>query len=384
MNDRRSTDRLLSAWLELQAPASAPDDLRTDIHSATASIRPRPGWVARIGGHHMDVITGGAGRRKLSLAPILLVVGLLLALVAGAIYVGSTRQPDQLALVPPSVPPSAAQPTQASIAPPTLSPDAPTGLIAFTRAGVDRNIAVAPPDGGSIRALITTPGDDDQPAWSIDNSQIAWSGQPGIWIANADGTGAAQFTDGGTMDRGPAWSPDGSQLVFASSRDGDLDLYTQHLGQTDITPLTTNDVDDDQPSWSAVANRIAFASSRGATRDVWTMNPDGSDLVQLTGDEGNEEGPAWSPDGSKIAFSSDREGTSFIYVMNADGSEVERLVAGSAIEDDPTWSPDGRFIAFQRSPSPSAIVIVDVESHQEVGSISQGMNDLMEPAWRAP
>jgi hypothetical protein len=47
MNDRRSPERLLAAWFELEAPLGAPDELRDDIHGATRRIRPRPAWLAR-------------------------------------------------------------------------------------------------------------------------------------------------------------------------------------------------------------------------------------------------------------------------------------------------------------------------------------------------
>ena len=389
MNDRRSPDRLLPAWFESDAPAAAPEALRTDIYRATASIRPRPAWLARLGGNPMDVIAGGAGRRTSRLVPVLLILGvLLLALVIGAIYVGSPRPDDQLTVVPPSVQASgrpAASPGQASPSPQTSPVAGLSGLIAFTRitAGGNNDIAITPPDGSRIDMLITTPGNDDMPAWSPDNTHIAWSGLVGITVATSEGKGVTTITDGGKKDRDPAWSPDGSILVYASSRDGDLDLYAQPRAHPEAIRLTQNDIDDSNPSWSAAANRIAFASKRDASRDIWTMKPDGSDLVRLTGSEGEEDDPAWSPDGSRIAFTSDRDGSSAVYVMNADGTGVERLTGGTTIESDPTWSPDGRFIAFHRSWNASAIVIVEIDTHREVGSITQRNSDFQWPAWRA-
>jgi len=123
MNDRRSTDRLLAAWLELEAPASAPDELRTDIHRATARIRPVPPWRARLGGHHMDVITGGAGRRDTRLIPLLALLGLLLAAALAAAWVGSHRNPANdltVADVSPSASPTATPATP--VASPTQAP----------------------------------------------------------------------------------------------------------------------------------------------------------------------------------------------------------------------------------------------------------------------
>src|SRR4029079_13952605 len=101
MNDTRTPDRLLAAWFTSEAPASAPDALRTDIIRATAAIRPRPAWLARLRGNPMDVIVGGAGRRNSRLVPVLIILGILLALAIGAIYVGSPRPDDQLTVVPP-------------------------------------------------------------------------------------------------------------------------------------------------------------------------------------------------------------------------------------------------------------------------------------------
>jgi streptogramin lyase len=106
MNDRRSTEHLLETWFEIEAPVSAPEALKSDIDRATADVRPRPAWLARLGGHHMDVIEGGARRRNVSLVPILVILALVLvAVAAGAAFIGS--QPRDPLAVGPSAPASA-------------------------------------------------------------------------------------------------------------------------------------------------------------------------------------------------------------------------------------------------------------------------------------
>lgn len=125
MNDPRSTDRLLAAWFEVEAPASAPDALRIDIHRATSASRPRPAWLARLRGNSMDVIEGGATRRGPRLAPALaLLILLLIALLAAVALVGSRPpQPDPLAVVPSAAASSAASPI---VRPSTLASASPT------------------------------------------------------------------------------------------------------------------------------------------------------------------------------------------------------------------------------------------------------------------
>jgi len=269
--------------------------------------------------------------------------------------------------------------------PEITSPPGLTGLIAFSRVNLgSATIMVTAPDGSGTSSLISGLAQNVQPAWSPDGTKIAWATMSGIRVARADGTGGVSLTNDG-RDRNPAWSPDGSLIVFASSRDGGVDLYTQPVGGGDLKRLTEDAAEDNQPSWSAIANRIAFASARGGTHDIWTMKPDGTDLAQLTGAEGQDEAPAWSPDGSKIAFASNRDGgTSLIYLMNADGSGVERLSTGANAERDPAWSPDGRFVAFSMSDSNSVLVIVDVSTREVVNTMSQARTEWSYPAWRKP
>ena len=337
-------------------------------------------------------LSGKAGPAILIAAVAL--VAILAILFAGGILDGASATPSpSVAQVspPPSTGPTAVASAPASVAPsesaspsPTVPPG-PTGFIAFTKViSGNADIVVASADGSTITPLISAPGSDVQFAWSRDNTQIAWAAKDGIRIAKADGSDQVQFTKGGSKDRKPEWSPDDKLIVFGSSRDGDFDLYTQHVGKTDLVALTKNSVDDYDPSWSAVTNKIAFVSARADGKDIWTMNPDGGGLQQLTGKEGQEDDPAWSPDGTKIAFASDRDGTFFIYVMNADGSAVTRLSTGTAVEHDPTWSPDGRFIAFTRASTPQAIAIVDVATHEEAGAITADGANVGFPAWQVP
>ena len=107
MNDSRSPDRLLAAWFEADAPASAPDALKTDIYRATSRIRPVPPWLARMRGNPMDVILGGAGRRNSRLVPVFALLLLTLALVAGVAFVGSRQPSSDPAVIPSTASPAA-------------------------------------------------------------------------------------------------------------------------------------------------------------------------------------------------------------------------------------------------------------------------------------
>ena len=182
---------------------------------------------------------------------------------------------------------------------------------------------------------------------------------------NADGSNLTQLTNNPETDWFPTWSPDGSRIAFASSRDGDFDIYVMNVESeidmmeddrsqvteedasnadgVKITQLTDNSHDDIYPMWSPDGSKIVFLSNRDGDpgdHEVYMMNADGSNVVKLNGS------PAWSPDGSKIAFASDRDGDFEVYVMDADGSNVTQLTNNSDRDATPEWSPDGSKIAF--------------------------------------
>jgi hypothetical protein len=55
VNTEIRSDRLISAWLDLEAPDSAPAGLLARINAQTRARRPRSAWLARLLGHHMGV-----------------------------------------------------------------------------------------------------------------------------------------------------------------------------------------------------------------------------------------------------------------------------------------------------------------------------------------
>ena len=183
-----------------------------------------------------------------------------------------------------------------------------------------------------------------------------------IAILNEDGTGQMILSDGGD-DRDPSWSPDGSQIVFSGTRFGGLNIIRMNADGTGQVPLTDtlNPISNTQPAWSPDGTRIAFVSNRAGSRrgEIWVMNADGTNPVRLTeniqlGSDsfgpfyGIDLSPAWSPDGTKIAFSSQRNGSANpeIYVMNADGSNQTRLTNNTFEDNDPFWVRGGGRITY--------------------------------------
>jgi len=176
-----------------------------------------------------------------------------------------------------------------------------------------------------------------------------------IYVMNADGSNVVRFTNSGGNDDFPRWSPNGAKILFQSDRDhpdtGYMDVYVMNSNGSGVTRLTTDVNDDSFASWSSDGSKIVFQSMRnGVNYQVYSMNADGSNQVNLTNTSSSDGEPSWSPDGTKIALASDRDHAGFdsVYVMNSNGSNQHRITFSSDTIDDtqPMWSRDGSRITF--------------------------------------
>ena len=160
-----------------------------------------------------------------------------------------------------------------------------------------------------------------------------------IWMTDADGSAAAQWTRGEASAGSPQFSPDGAWLSFTSGRDGEGEAGSQ----------------------------------------VWALPMGGGEARQLTKAEGSVGGYRWSPDGTRIAFLMrdpptaeekkareekrdvilvDRDYKfSHLYVAAIDPDSDEpatpvRLTAGDFHITGFSWAPDGERIVFAHQVDP--------------------------------
>lgn len=132
------------------------------------------------------------------------------------------------------------------------------------------------------------------------------------------------------------------EIVFTSSRDGNLEIYSMAGDGTNPRRLTNNPANDDSPAWSPDGNSILFASDRDGFWNIYEMSAVGADIRQLTtGRETNIE-PCWGKDGGTIGFISSRDTIGGeLYLMNRDGSNVRRITHGGLVKEASVLSPDG-------------------------------------------
>jgi TolB protein len=236
---------------------------------------------------------------------------------------------------------------------PRISPD--NTRLAFTQLGKNGfQINMYSMVLGRLVNFPAVGGTNISPAWSPDGRELAYSssrtGDPEIWISDANGQLARRVTSFRGPDMSPVYNPKGgAQIAWISGRTGLPQLYIMNTDGTAIQRLTDGGYAT-SPSWSPSGQFIAFAWDRkygpGAPggQDIYVISttPDAQGKytwIQLTHDGGRCDFPSWSPDGRHIVYANSADGRAEhtkVWTMLADGTQRRPLTGAGA--DMPNWS----------------------------------------------
>ena len=234
--------------------------------------------------------------------------------------------------------------------------------------------------------LTQNASDDWAPVWSPDGQHIAFAssreGNTEVYVMAADGTDPTNLTQNADTDGwNIVWSPNGQRIAFTSNREGNTEVYVMAADGTDPTNLTQNAGDDWAPVWSPDGQRLAFASNREGNTEVYVMAADGTDPTNLTQSAGDDWAPVWPPDGQHIAFASNRDGNAEVYVMAADGTNPTNLTQDAGIDGNPVWSSDGQRIAFESNRDGNTEVYVMAADGTDPTSLTYHFSGEWAPVW---
>jgi Tol biopolymer transport system component len=191
-----------------------------------------------------------------------------------------------------------------------------------------------------------------------------------IFISDLKGRIKERLTDHEGYDAEATISPDGKQMLFTSTRDGDIELYIMNF-KTKETKRITYELGYDGGAWfSPDGTKIIWRASRPKTpeeikeykdllaenlvaptrMEVWIANADGSNAKQVTELGQANWAPAYMPDSKKIIFASNHEykrGFPFnLYTINEDASGLTKISRDKGFDAFPMFSPDGKKIVF--------------------------------------
>lgn len=211
-------------------------------------------------------------------------------------------------------------------------------------------------------------------------------------VRASDGGDIRPLTNNGAYNAETTVSPDGSRLIFTSTMDGDIELYSMKVDGSDLRRITNRvgydggafySPDGTMIVWRAAYPQTAVDSAdyqslladrlvRPARVEIMVANADGSDPRQVTRLGGANFAPFWHPDGRRILFSSNYEnprGSMFdLYLVNIDGTGLEQVTRFADFDSFPMFSPDGTKLVWasnrnQANPGETNLFIADWVEH---------------------
>ncbi len=222
--------------------------------------------------------------------------------------------------------------------------------------GADKEIWEMDYDGANQHPITKLGTVSISPRIAPDNSRIAFSslGRDGFQIRMFSlilGR-MVTFTGVGGTNLSPAWAPNGKDIAYSSSRSGDPEIWISDANGSLARRITSFRGPDVSPVFNPrTGSQIAWISGRTGLPQLYIMDADGSAVQRMT-DGGYATSPSWSPNGQFLAFAWDRKygpgapGGQDIYVMEIATKRWIQLTHDGGRCDFPSWSPDGRHIVY--------------------------------------
>ena len=231
---------------------------------------------------------------------------------------------------------------------PSLSPDGRSVLYSAFRQENVYEIYAYDLDDGSVDRLTNRSGVLTAPEYSPDGQRITYT----RWAPNSEKyqimimerNGNDQHNIPSIEGWDPTWSPDGKQILFASDRNGPVQLFAVRDNGKNLHQISNLPAIRGRSDWSPDGQYIVTYSGEAWHRELYIMNADDSDSHQLTPSGGNSQGPSFSPDGKWVAFTAyfdkykDIHGCE-IYIIRTDGTDLRRLTNNEYCDYQPRWGP---------------------------------------------
>lgn len=183
------------------------------------------------------------------------------------------------------------------------------------------------------------------PIYQPDGSGILYAQGTGngtdLIFASLDSSAPRRITAGrGTDNTSPSYSPDGRQIAFISGKSGQPQVYIMDADGSNVQLLTPYSAGRRSyrasPDWSPDGRAIAYEQQMGHFQ-IWMIDLRDRTPKQLTS-EGENEDPSWAPDGRHIVFTSTRSGDKQLWILDTESGRARQLThsRGARLA---AWSP---------------------------------------------
>jgi eukaryotic-like serine/threonine-protein kinase len=211
---------------------------------------------------------------------------------------------------------------------------------------------------------------------SPDGTRVAFvrtdtpSGTGDIWLREfARGT-SSRFTFDPAADTSPVWSPDARYIVFASARDGVLNLYRKRSSNVGPEEALLRSSEPKIPTdWSRDGRFLLYTNTDSKSgNDIWflPLTPEGAGGVRkptpYVKTEFNETYGRFSPDGRFVAYHSNASGQAEIYVQpfpDQTGGKWTVSKGGGIL---PRWRRDGKELFYTSLSESAELMAVEVST----------------------
>lgn len=204
-----------------------------------------------------------------------------------------------------------------------------------------------PRAGGEAVRLTTGAGNESNPVFSPDGSQVAFTGEydgnVDVYIVPIDGGVPRRLTWHPGPDYAVGWTPDGKRVLFRSGRDSYsrfMRLFTiaSEGGFPEALPLPMGEA----ASYSADGGRVAYTPLApafetwkryrgGRTSAIWIADLADSKIVaRVPRENSNDWQPVWV--GEKVYFLSDRGGRFTLWMYDTRSRKVEQAIANDGLD----------------------------------------------------